>query len=470
MPEPRTQRSRSSSGIWHLASGFSHRRNRAGLTWLLTAVLLLGTMLGTLVATYRTSAFSYADPAFARTWARTDGPVAGGVVARTWIWGPEPRTGALTEPYRDAPGGTRLVQYFDKSRMELTDPNRNPADPFYVTNGLLATEMLTGNVQLGDTFFETHAPAQINIAGDLDDPTGPTWATFTALRNAPALATGTPITATITRDGTVGNDPSRAGQAAAAQYVPETKHAVASVFWNFMTSSGIIDGGATEPLFRSPFYATGFPLTEAYWSSVRVGDQQRTVLIQVFERRALTFTPGNPQGFTVEAGNVGMQYRAWRIALATPTATPTPLPTPTPQATPTAPPAATAIPAPTSAPTAAVPPGETASLAAMIVDVTYDGDATSNDPNDETITIINGSQSALTMTGWTVRDTHGHVYTFGAFTLPVDGQVTLFSGKGTDTADRRYWGQSGGILDNSGPETIILRDASGALIDAYPYP
>jgi micrococcal nuclease len=74
------------------------------------------------------------------------------------------------------------------------------------------------------------------------------------------------------------------------------------------------------------------------------------------------------------------------------------------------------------------------------------------------------------MTGWTVGDSHGHVYTFGAFTLPVDGQVTLFSGKGTDAADRRYWGQSGGVLDNSGPETIILRDASGALIDAYPYP
>ena len=124
------------------------------LCGLIVGFVLLASVIGAFAATYRTSAQSFADPAFARTWARTDGPVIGGAVARTWVWGPEPRTGALTEPYRDAPGGTRLVQYFDKSRMELTNPHGNPADPFYVTNGLLATEMLTGNVQLGDTTFE----------------------------------------------------------------------------------------------------------------------------------------------------------------------------------------------------------------------------------------------------------------------------------------------------------------------------
>ncbi|MBF6592799.1 MAG: hypothetical protein IVW57_19985, partial [Ktedonobacterales bacterium] len=99
--------------------------------------MLLAAVIAAFGATYRTAAAAFADPAFAQTWARTDGPVSGGAVARTWIWGPEPRTGALMEPYRDAPGGTRLVQYFDKSRMELTNPQGNPTDPFYVTNGLL---------------------------------------------------------------------------------------------------------------------------------------------------------------------------------------------------------------------------------------------------------------------------------------------------------------------------------------------
>lgn len=425
--------------------------------------VLLAALIGLFQATYRTSAAVFADPAFARTWARTDGPVSGGAVARTWIWGPEPRTGALIEPYRDAPGGTRLVQYFDKSRMELTNPQGNPAAPFYVTNGLLATEMLTGNVQLGDAFFETHNPAAINVAGDLDDPTGPTYASLNPLRNAPALASGTPITATVTRDGQVTDDPTRAGKATAQQYVPETRHTVADVFWAFMTSSGVVDGGAIEPLFRSPFYATGFPITEAYWCTVRVAGVERAVLIQVFERRTLTFTPGNPPGFAVEAGNVGLQYRTWRAFLAIP-----PTPTPKPTALPTVPPTATiTATAPAGTP---IPPAEMPSLAALIVDVTYDGDATSNDPNDETVVIINGSATTLDMTGWTLRDTRGHLYTFGTFMLPLDGQVTLYSGKGTDSATQRYWGQSTGVLDNTGPETLSLRDATGTLIDAYPYP
>jgi len=440
------------------------------LCGMIIGFVLLAGVIGALGATYRTSAAAFADPAFARVWARTDGPVSGGAVARTWVWGPEPRTGALAEPYREAPGGTRLVQYFDKSRMELTNPQGNPADPFYVTNGLLATEMLTGNVQLGDAFFEAHAPAMVTVAGDLDDPTGPTYAAFGPLRAAPALAAGTPITATVTRDGQAADDPARAGKATAQQYVPETKHAVADVFWAFMTSGGIVDGGATEPLFRSPFYATGFPVTEAYWSTVRIGGQERAVLIQIFERRALTYTPGNPPGFAVEAGNVGLQYRAWRAFLAIPPV-PTPKPTAPPTATPTASPApVAATPAPSTVPTLPTLPAETPTLAALIAEVAYDGDATSNDPNDETVVIINGSSTALDMTGWTLRDTRGHVYTFGAFTLPPDGEVTLATGKGTDSATRRYWGQSGGVLDNTGPETLSLRDASGLLIDAYPYP
>lgn len=425
-------------------------RQRVFCLFVIGLVLLLG-VTSALRATYRTSAAAFADPAFARTWARTDGPVIGGAVARTWVWGPEPRTGALVEPYRDAPGGARLVQYFDKSRMELTHPQGNVGDQYFVTNGLLATEMLTGNVQLGDTAFETHPPAAVNVAGDLEDTTGPTYASFSALRNAPALAAGTPITATVTRDGQVSSDPARAGQAVAQQYVPETKHTIADVFWAFMTSRGIIDGGAVEPLFRSPFYATGFPVTEAYWSTMRVAGQPRTVLTQIFERRALTFTPGNPAGFTVEAGNVGLQYRAWRASLA-------------------APPSSTPVPITASATITPTPAPETGTLAALIVDVTYDGDATSNDPNDETIVIINGSPTPVDMTGWTLRDTHGHVYTFGPLMLPVDGQVTLYSGKGSDSATMRYWGQSTGILDDTGPETVTLRDASGALVDVYPYP
>ncbi len=36
------------------------------------------------------------------------------------------------------------------------------------------------------------------------------------------------------------------------------------------------------------------------------------MLVQAFERRLLTFVPGNSAGWQVEAGNVGRHYYEWR--------------------------------------------------------------------------------------------------------------------------------------------------------------
>ncbi|HET9015412.1 MAG TPA: hypothetical protein VFN57_07435, partial [Thermomicrobiaceae bacterium] len=63
---------------------------------------------------------AFASASFQSTWARTDGPVASGAVSRTWMWGPAADSGPLLEPYAESPGGQRLVQYFDKARLELT--------------------------------------------------------------------------------------------------------------------------------------------------------------------------------------------------------------------------------------------------------------------------------------------------------------------------------------------------------------
>ncbi len=59
---------------------------------------------------------------FFATWAWTDKPVADLVVNRTWMWGPEAYSDAFLEPYSDSPNDLRLVQYYDKSRMEITQP------------------------------------------------------------------------------------------------------------------------------------------------------------------------------------------------------------------------------------------------------------------------------------------------------------------------------------------------------------
>ncbi|HUG16664.1 MAG TPA: hypothetical protein VMM78_16790 [Thermomicrobiales bacterium] len=268
--------------------------------------------------------------AFAATWERTDKPVADNVVARTWMWGPEAVGIPITEPYAESPGGARVVQYFDKSRMEITHPNAIDDGMWYVTNGLLVVEMVSGRLQTGDNTFEQRSPAHVNVAGDHDDPTGPTYATIGALRGAPSIATGAAVTRRVDRHGTITDDPSMARHnVVAAQRVQAhgIDHQVASPFWAFMNSSGQIQmqhGAAFARLFQNPFYATGLPITDAYWAWVKVGDVYRDVLLQCFERRCLTYTPGHPPEWQVEAGNVGLHYAAWRYGPGWAPLSPTP--------------------------------------------------------------------------------------------------------------------------------------------------
>lgn len=256
--------------------------------------------------------------AFHERWARTDQPVAELAADRTWMWGPEPFTGEIPEPYAESDDESRIVVYYDKSRLEVTRPAGNPEDLWYVTNGLLVMEMVTGELQVGDTAFETRAPAAIGVAGDPDDADGPTYATLAVVLNAPPLPDGASITSRIDRNGNVTNDPLTIGYGATAAQrvsVPGINHQIASPFWSFMNASGVVheDGELVNgPLFINPFYATGNPITEAYWTTVRVAGTPTDVLIQCFERRCLTWTPSNPAGWQVEAGNVGRHYYAWR--------------------------------------------------------------------------------------------------------------------------------------------------------------
>ena len=48
----------------------------------------------------------------------------------------------------------------------------------------------------------------------------------------------------------------------------------------------------------------GYPVTEPYWTTIRVGGASRQVLVQAFQRRVLTYSPTNPAGWQVEMGNV----------------------------------------------------------------------------------------------------------------------------------------------------------------------
>lgn len=258
------------------------------------------------------------DPAndeFERTWERTDRPVATSDVSRTWAWGPSGFTPDCMEPYYTSTAGEREVQYFDKSRMEITDPLADSNSDWYVTQGLLATEMITGRMQIGDHEYLDWRPADVHIAGDAGGG-APSYSDFAGLMDAAALGQGEAITQTMDSTGSVGDDPSLADYGVTAEeYVDDTDHRIASVFWDFMNSQGpIVENGVSTngPMFSNPFYAVGFPLTEAYWTNVKVGGNQQNVLVQAFQRRVLTYTPGNEDGWQVEAGNVGRHYYMWR--------------------------------------------------------------------------------------------------------------------------------------------------------------
>lgn len=252
---------------------------------------------------------NFADPAFQAVWEKSDKAVANGQIARPWLWGDAPFA-TKEEQYDEASTGTRLVQYFDKSRMELTNPFANKNSPYYVTNGLLTKELVSGQMQVGDNRYLEGLAADIPVAGDSDaNPDCPTYATFgsnslaslTAGSARAQDATGQSVTATLNRTGIIGNLQTLPEPLSNAYYSPELGHNIPDVFWNWLNK---LD---TDWLF-----AMGYPISEAYWSQVKVAGETKTVLIQLFERRVLTFTPGNAPAWKVEMGNIGRHYYQWR--------------------------------------------------------------------------------------------------------------------------------------------------------------
>ncbi|HMM42563.1 MAG TPA: CHRD domain-containing protein [Thermomicrobiales bacterium] len=322
-------------GLYRTARpGLVGRKGLVSLTAIVAALALIA------VSLFSAAAVAPANPEFEKTWARTDKPVADIGEGRTWMWGPAANTSAMQEDYAESPGGKRTVQYYDKARMEINNPSGDKSSLWYVTNGLLVREMTSGQVQVGDAAFEPHAPADnINVAGDPDDPNGPTYGSFAKVLDAEPLGVGSGddfvgISWSIDRAGNVTHDKrwwSDYGVTTAYHEVM-TNHTIARPFWDFMNSTGAVyeDGQYIEDyLFVNPFYATGYPISEAYWANVKVANAQKDVLIQCFERRCLTYTPSNLDGWKVEAGNVGQHYFRWRYDMTPPTP-PSPTPSPTP--------------------------------------------------------------------------------------------------------------------------------------------
>jgi glucose/arabinose dehydrogenase len=284
--------------------------------------LLLPVALALLVVAPATASTFFASPAFAAQWQQ-------GEAIATNFWGPlaNARDGQL-EPYAEGtagqvcpPGalctavilpGKRLVQYFDKARMEQT----TPGGP--VTNGLLTVELLSGRVQTGDTAFEQRQPAAVPVAGDPDN-TFPTYADLQSV-TAKVAQDNAPVTMLLTPGAPPAQYAAGASDphAAVSDYDAITGHRVPRAFADFRATAGIP--------------AVGLAVTEPFWAEMRVAGTTRMLMAQGFERRVLTYTPTNPDPFKVEFGNIGQQYYTWRYLTTPSTGT---APTPTPTVTPT---------------------------------------------------------------------------------------------------------------------------------------
>jgi uncharacterized protein YkwD len=84
-------------------------------------------------------------------------------------------------------------------------------------------------------------------------------------------------------------------------------HNIPDVFWNWM-----------QKLDEQWMFAMGLPIAEPYWARFTVGGVERDLLVQLFERRILTYNPTNESQWQVEMGNIGQHYHSWRYTGTTP--------------------------------------------------------------------------------------------------------------------------------------------------------
>jgi hypothetical protein len=179
--------------------------------------------------------------------------------------------------------------------------------------------MVDGHIQIGNSAFEPRSPAQETVAGDSAavNPNCPTYASYTYLTWTRAdKRMGQKVTATLSKDGTVADDSSKSSYSnTEIAYYDETNgHNVPKVLWNTMNQSGLVyvNGRYTTAKVVDWLFAMGYPISEPYWVRCKVAGEEKDVLVQLFERRVLTYTPSNAAGWQVEMGNVGLHYYSWR--------------------------------------------------------------------------------------------------------------------------------------------------------------
>ena len=87
--------------------------------------------------------------------------------------------------------------------------------------------------------------------------------------------------------------------------------------------------------------------------------------------------------------------------------------------------------------------------------------------NQEYVKITNKGKTAVNMKGWKITDKGTkHTYKFSSsYTLKSKATVTLYTGKGRNTATKLYWGRVAHVWNNEG-DTAYLYNTQGKLVSS----
>jgi hypothetical protein len=237
----------------------------------------------------------FASPAFQRAWVSEVSAATRSID----LWGSEPLAWRV-EPYAGAPNDRRIVQYFDRGRMEVESGSNR------VTLGSLAHEMTTGRIDFGEGVSLERQPLDLPIDSGEPDAQVPTYLTLGRIVGEDASdrsATNERITEWIEQSGPVDRSAT-----------PEVRR-----FGEYIEATGHNLPDVTVELFERPEFQDqrwveqfGYPISEPHWAEYRRGESMMPSLIQVFERRILVYTPGleSSQAFTIPS--TGRHYSVWR--------------------------------------------------------------------------------------------------------------------------------------------------------------
>ena len=80
----------------------------------------------------------------------------------------------------------------------------------------------------------------------------------------------------------------------------------------------------------------------------------------------------------------------------------------------------------------------------------------------ESVQVVNDSNAAVDLQGWTLSRDGGPIFTFGSALLFPGSGINLYTGAGQDNSINRYWGQDAAAWPTGA--TVVLRNSSGELI------